>query len=124
MPAANGDPHVVTCGAGSAESASGASSVAKPAKFTTSDLGRLIPQDGSIAATSLCSVLAAISGCIPSETLTGNFSAEIHAEIPYTAIPYRGKPAADGPRYKSLGNSMAVPVMAWIGERIQQEDQR
>lgn len=37
----------------------------------------------------------------------------------YTLIPYRGKPAADGPRYKALGNSMAVPVMRWIGERIQ-----
>jgi len=36
----------------------------------------------------------------------------------YTAIPYRGKPAADGPRYKALGNSMAVNVMSWIGERI------
>lgn len=37
----------------------------------------------------------------------------------YTAIPYRGKPAADGPRYKALGNSMAVPVMRWIGQRLQ-----
>lgn len=37
----------------------------------------------------------------------------------YTLIPYRGKPAADGPRYKALGNSMAVPVMRWLGERIQ-----
>ena len=40
----------------------------------------------------------------------------------YTAIPWRGKPAAecpDGPRYKALGNSMAVPVMRWIGQRIQ-----
>jgi DNA (cytosine-5)-methyltransferase 1 len=36
----------------------------------------------------------------------------------YTAVPYRGKPAADGPRYKAVGNSMAVPVMRWIGERI------
>lgn len=36
----------------------------------------------------------------------------------YTAVPYRGKPAADGPRYKALGNSMAVPVMRWIGDRI------
>lgn len=36
----------------------------------------------------------------------------------YTLIPYRGKFAADGPRYKALGNSMAVPVMAWIGKRI------
>lgn len=39
----------------------------------------------------------------------------------YTQVPHRGKPAADGPRYKSLGNSMAVPVMAWIGKRIDQE---
>jgi DNA (cytosine-5)-methyltransferase 1 len=36
----------------------------------------------------------------------------------YTLIPYRGKPAKDGPRYKALGNSMAVPVMRWIGQRI------
>lgn len=41
----------------------------------------------------------------------------------YTLIPYRGKPAADGPRYKALGNSMAVPVMAWIGRRIQMVDE-
>ena len=37
----------------------------------------------------------------------------------YTLVPHRGKPAADGPRYKALGNSMAVPVMAWIGRRIE-----
>ena len=36
----------------------------------------------------------------------------------YTLIPWRGKSASDGPRYKALGNSMAVPVMAWIGQRI------
>jgi DNA (cytosine-5)-methyltransferase 1 len=36
----------------------------------------------------------------------------------YTLIPWRGKEAPDGPRYKALGNSMAVPVMRWIGERI------
>ena len=36
----------------------------------------------------------------------------------YTLVEYRKKPAADGPRYRALGNSMAVPVMRWIGERI------
>ena len=36
----------------------------------------------------------------------------------YTQVPFRNKTAADGPRYKALGNSMAVPVMRWIGERI------
>jgi DNA (cytosine-5)-methyltransferase 1 len=40
----------------------------------------------------------------------------------YTLTPHRGKPAADGPRYKALGNSMAVPVMRWIGERIEMVD--
>lgn len=36
----------------------------------------------------------------------------------YTAVEMRGKPAADGPRYKALGNSMCVNVMRWIGTRI------
>ena len=44
----------------------------------------------------------------------------------YTAIPYRSgvrqvrdvRPLADGPRYKALGNSWAVPVARWVGERI------
>ncbi len=36
----------------------------------------------------------------------------------YTDIRSRGKDTPDGPRYKALGNSMAVPVMRWIGERI------
>jgi DNA (cytosine-5)-methyltransferase 1 len=36
----------------------------------------------------------------------------------YTLIPWRNGMAPDGPRYKALGNSMAVPVMAWIGRRI------
>lgn len=42
----------------------------------------------------------------------------------YTQIPWRNKPAEDCPdghRYKALGNSMAVPVMRWIGERIKNE---
>ena len=37
----------------------------------------------------------------------------------WTLIPYRGKPAKDGPRYRAIGNSMPVPVMSWIGGRIQ-----
>ena len=41
----------------------------------------------------------------------------------YLDIPYRGKPAADGPKYKALGNSFAVPVVRWIGQRIALVDQ-
>jgi DNA (cytosine-5)-methyltransferase 1 len=40
----------------------------------------------------------------------------------WTKVPYRNKEAdqcPDGPRYKACGNSMAVPVMRWIGQRIQ-----
>ncbi len=40
----------------------------------------------------------------------------------WTLIPYRNKSAdqcPDGPRYKACGNSMAVPVMRWIGQRIE-----
>lgn len=43
----------------------------------------------------------------------------------YTLVPYRGKAAAecpDSPRYKALGNSIAVPVLRWIGERIAEID--
>ena len=43
----------------------------------------------------------------------------------HTRIPWRGKPSEDcpdTPRYKAIGNSMAVPVMRWIGERIQMVD--
>jgi site-specific DNA-cytosine methylase len=36
----------------------------------------------------------------------------------YTLIPYRGEPAKDSPRFRVLGNSIAVPVLRWIGRRI------
>jgi DNA (cytosine-5)-methyltransferase 1 len=45
----------------------------------------------------------------------------------FTLIPWRGKPAEqcpDGPRYKALGNSMAVNCMEWIGERIDMIEKR
>ena len=37
----------------------------------------------------------------------------------FTLVPYRKGMAPDSTRYKALGNSMAVPVVEWIGERIQ-----
>lgn len=43
----------------------------------------------------------------------------------WTKVPYHGKPAEkcpDTPRYKAIGNSMAVPVMRWIGERMRMVD--
>lgn len=44
----------------------------------------------------------------------------------WTLIPWKGRPAEecpDGPRYKAIGNSMAVPVMRWLGERIAMADE-
>ncbi len=44
----------------------------------------------------------------------------------WTRIAYRNKPlelCPDGPRYKAIGNSWAVPVVRWIGERIKEVDQ-
>ena len=43
--------------------------------------------------------------------------------IGYTDVTYRKKPAADGPRYRALGNSMAVPCMWWLGKRIHEATQ-
>lgn len=44
-------------------------------------------------------------------------------ETDYTLIPYKGALAKDAPRYKALGNSMAVPVIRWLGERMAMVDQ-
>jgi DNA (cytosine-5)-methyltransferase 1 len=38
----------------------------------------------------------------------------------YLDVSFRGKPAADGNKYRALGNSFAVPVVAWIGRRIEE----
>ena len=80
-----------------------------------------------------------LMGCLKARTKGGGFEAAV--ATPYAVrrltptecerlqgfpdghsmIPWRNKPASecpDGPRYKALGNSMAVPVMRWIGERI------
>lgn len=42
----------------------------------------------------------------------------------HTLVLYRKKPASDGPRYKSIGNSIAVPVLRWIGRRLAAEHAR
>ena len=39
----------------------------------------------------------------------------------HCAVMHRGKPAADGPQYKALGNSWAVPVATWILGRLRAE---
>ena len=48
------------------------------------------------------------------------FSGIEAASVAWRPLGWHCKPAADGNKYKALGNSMAVPVMRWIGERISQ----
>jgi len=66
----------------------------------------------------------AIDGFTPSAIQKTNFcTIRLTVTDAFTQIPYRNKTAdkcPDGPRYKALGNSMAVPCMKYIGERIQQ----
>jgi DNA (cytosine-5)-methyltransferase 1 len=42
----------------------------------------------------------------------------------YTLVPYRGKPAKDGPRYRALGNSIACQVLVWLAKRMEQQEVR
>ena len=68
-------------------------------------------------------VAHAIAGFIPEQTkAASSFSVRLTTTQGFTLVPHRGKPMADGPRYKMLGNSMAVPVVRWIGERIAAAD--
>lgn len=93
--------------------------VSEHLKSITSQAGRNSLNSEQMFAISSCFVAAAISGFIPEQMRKGNsFTLNVTVSHGHTQVPYRGKPAADGPRYKAIGNSMAVPVMRWIGERI------
>jgi len=74
-----------------------------------------VSRDTSVADALTCSQGVAVAGPFGVRRLTP-VETEFLQGFPrdYTAIPG----AADGPRYKALGNSMAVPVMNWIGRQI------
>jgi len=126
FPASSGAINAEKSGREMEESASDAMRDQHRATFTTSDLGLITTFSDSTAETLCCSALRAIAGCIPNKTLPETFSIELTVETPYTAIPWRGKPAdqcPDGPRYKALGNSWAVPCITWLGKRIEQVEE-
>lgn len=87
-------------------------------KSTTSQPGQALQNSGSTLQTLSCCVAAVMSGFIPTTTCTSSISLLVEVITPYTLIPVRGKPAADGPRYKALGNSWCVYNARWIGRRI------
>ena len=88
-------------------------------KFTTSEAGKNSLNFATTWETWCSCVVAAISGFIQEPICSeSSFDIVVKTTTPYTLIEYRGKPAADGPRYKALGNSKAVPVVRWILNRI------
>jgi len=95
---------------------------------TTSEVGSSFQNSGLNLAI-LCSyVWTVIGSFIPAEIQHANsFVCDLTVSSGWTQIPWRGKPPSecpDGPRYMAIGNSMAVPVMRWIGERIDSEMKR
>ena len=116
----SGSGHALLSGREIRELANDAERLARETqRFTTSVAGRNSPSCDSPLRTLSCCVAAAINGYIPDAIRSApSYDLVVEIATPYTLIPYRGRPASDGPRYKALGNSMAVPVMAWIGKRI------
>jgi DNA (cytosine-5)-methyltransferase 1 len=90
-------------------------------KSTTLEVGQNIQSLEQRLQISLSFVTSVISSCIPAGMLSGNsFDLNIEGFCGYTYVPVgRGKWQADGPRYKQLGNSWAVPKFTWLGRRIQ-----
>jgi DNA (cytosine-5)-methyltransferase 1 len=79
-------------------------------------------RDTSITDSLTCSQQAAFATAMQVRRLTPRECERLQGfPDDYTLVPNRGKPAADGPRYKALGNSWAVPVVRWIGARIARE---
>lgn len=87
--------------------------------FTTSEAGVGFQNfEQQLQTWSYC-VANVIDSCIRERMSDApSYVLNVTATTEYLDIIYRKKPAADGPKYKALGNSMAVPVMAWIGGRI------
>jgi len=92
-------------------------------KFTTSAVEQSSQSYDLSRKTLFSCVAAVICSCIPGQIQSGSsFEISIETVAGWTLIPWRGKPAEecpDGPRYKAIGNSWAVPVARWVGERVQ-----
>jgi len=136
-------------GFGNGEGVSDAdASLVEATKFITSSRDRAFPRFDSNEATWLSFALDATNSFIPAGTpRESSFELVFDVETDWTLIPIRPVPAkaqakartlwqggddrfaefdgvmhvvtADGPRYQMVGNSFAVPVLAWIGRRIQ-----
>lgn len=106
----------------------GQMAVAQPIGFTRCDYGNDAVIDGTPTMRCGSNYSAHLAAAMPSMQVRRLTPVECERlqGFPdnYTAIPWRKKPASecpDGPRYKALGNSWAVPVVSWIGKRIQSQ---
>lgn len=96
--------------------------VSEHLKSITSQAGRNSLNSEQMFAISSCFVAAAISGFIPEQMRKGNsFALNVTVSHGHTQVPYRNKPASDGPRYKAIGNSKAIPCVTWLGRRIKKQ---
>jgi DNA (cytosine-5)-methyltransferase 1 len=89
----------------------------------TSKHNRSCPEPGdpchALAASAASAAAPAVAGGLRVRRLTPRECERLQGfPDDYTLVPYRGGWAKDGPRYEAIGNSMPVPVMAWIGRRI------
>jgi site-specific DNA-cytosine methylase len=89
-------------------------------KCITSNRGQPMLNSDSPIQTWLSSALLVIGSFIPARTQKEtSVNLYVDVERDYLDIYFRGKPASDSVKYKALGNSMAVPVIRWIGKRIE-----
>ena len=89
-------------------------------RFITSQSGRNSSDLGwNFQTLSSCAVAAIVSSIREEMPASNSWSIRFETVHGYTDIPWRGKPTSpDGPRYKALGNSWAVPKFVWLGRRI------
>ncbi len=114
--------HCLRSGASKADKHESTTYVAAPVAFAqnTRDEVREMPYVGALAANAGMKQTSYIRNAMAVRRLTPE-ECEALQGFPrgYTNVPdTKGKPAADGPRYKALGNSWAVPNVAWIARRI------
>jgi DNA (cytosine-5)-methyltransferase 1 len=102
-----------------------APAIAQPIAFQTSGYGASVdPDTASTMQASYDRLSNQVYGCVTPamavRRLTPEECEKLQGFLPgYTNIPWRNKPESpDGPRYKALGNSWAVPNVRWIGQRI------
>ena len=119
----NGSPFVELSGQEIGEFANDAETFTKKAsaftKFITSQAGQSFLSCSETLRTLCCFATAAISLCIQEKTnWASSYEISIDLVQGYTNVPFGNRMASDAQRYHALGNSMAVPVMRWIGEQI------